>query len=71
MRLREYVALFLSVLRDWRVIATTLLVLLSWVLLRYVGLIYTRRRLRTPRKPRKVGEGSVEKKEVPPQSTDE
>jgi hypothetical protein len=35
-----FAALVLSVLKDWRVIAATAVILLAWALFRYVGLVY-------------------------------
>jgi hypothetical protein len=52
----DYGLLFLSVLKDWRVIAAALVILLSWALLRYVGLVFStpmRTRLQPPKKMKK------------------
>jgi hypothetical protein len=49
----DYLSLFLSVLSDWRIIAITLVVLLSWFLLRYVGLVFKTSRVNLP-PPRKM-----------------
>jgi len=46
--IRESLELALLVLKDWRVIATTLAVILAWSILRYVGLVYRRPRLPSP-----------------------
>lgn len=35
-----FLSLALSVLKDWRVIAATAVILLAWSLFRYVGLVY-------------------------------
>jgi len=48
-----YTDLFLSVLKDWRVIAATVAILLLWALLRYVGVVFRRIKLNLP-PPRKM-----------------
>jgi hypothetical protein len=48
-----YSELFLSVLKDWRVIAATVAILLLWALLRYVGVVFRRMKLNLP-PPRKM-----------------
>jgi len=48
-----YTDLFLSVLKDWRVIAATVAILLLWALLRYVGVVFRRLKLNLP-PPRKM-----------------
>lgn len=49
----DYVRLILSILTDFRVIAATVMVLLSWALLRYVGVVFYRARISLP-PPRKM-----------------
>lgn len=49
----SYSDLFLSVLKDWRVIAATVVILLLWALLRYVGVVFRRLKLSLP-PPRKM-----------------
>jgi hypothetical protein len=49
----DYKALFLSVLKDWRIIAITVAILLAWALLRYVGMVFRSTRLSLP-PPRKM-----------------
>ena len=48
-----YSALFLAVLKDWRVIAATVAIFLLWAVLRYVGLVFRRIKLNLP-PPRKM-----------------
>jgi len=54
-----YTDLFLSVLKDWRVIAATVSILLLWALLRYVGVVFRRLKLNLP-PPRKMLKGKKE-----------
>lgn len=49
----DYKSLFLSVLKDWRVIAITVGILLAWALLRYVGVVFRSSRISLP-PPRKM-----------------
>ena len=44
----DYKALFLGLLTDWRAIAAAVLVLLSWALLRYVGMVFHGPRVALP-----------------------
>ncbi len=59
MPVAEYVKLSLTVLQDWRVVATAVFVLLAWTLLRYVGLVY-----RKPRPPMPVRRAAPKAKPV-------
>ena len=54
-----YSALFLAVLKDWRVIAATVAIFLLWAVLRYVGLVFRRIKLNLP-PPRKMLKGKKE-----------
>lgn len=44
----NYLSLILGVLKDWRAIAVAVLVLLSWALLRYVGMVFRGPRVALP-----------------------
>jgi hypothetical protein len=46
MNLGDYIVVAMKVLGDWRVIAATLVIILSWGLFRFVGIIFNRKPLR-------------------------
>lgn len=63
MSLAEYLSLFGGVLSDWRTVFITVMMILAWAVLRYVGMVYDRRprpRFRRPvlRRPRPQGSAS-------------
>lgn len=66
-----YTDLFLSVLKDWRVITATVAILLLWALLRYVGVVFRRIKLNLPppRKMLKSRKGAAEA-EAPAESAE-
>ncbi|MEI6875746.1 MAG: hypothetical protein WCL50_11540 [Spirochaetota bacterium] len=63
MSINDYIALSILVLTDFRVIAATLAVILSWILFRFVGIIVKRNR-----RPPKVLRGAAP---PPPEAKDD
>jgi hypothetical protein len=45
MSFRESISVTLSVLGDWRMILVTIVTILTWALLRYVGMVYRRKKI--------------------------
>lgn len=69
--IRESLELALLVLKDWRVIATTIAVLLAWSILRYVGLVYRRPRLPRPTRLRAKAAAPAATAQAPGASAEE
>lgn len=66
----KYSALLLSVLTDWRVIATTVAILLLCALMRYVGIVFRRSRVNLP-PPKKMLRKKKEASRAPERETRE
>lgn len=45
----DFLAFFVQLLGDWRVIATTVFVFLAWILFRYIGVVFKQPRQREAR----------------------